>query len=543
MTLRSFIVGLLLLVAAAITVTYNDYELGNTYLSGGNHFPIVAIFIIILFSLVLNPLLKLANPKLMFSQSEIVVIWCMIAAGIGIPASGLLRCLMPFMIAPFYFTDTGGKWVTTFHQYIPDWLVPSKDVKSSIVTMFYEGAGDNPIPWQAWVMPFFGWGIAIMAAYLMMFCLTAIIRKQWVEHERLSFPLAMIPLEISKPPEQGRYFNALMRSPAMWIGAAIPIFFWSLVGFQQFFTFIPTIKSLSWDITNLFGSMKGWDGFIRFYFMPIGVAFLLTTEVSLSLWLFFVLHNVQNIMRVNLGYVDEHQFASKQQIGGFVAFAVVALWTMRRHLRDVLRKAFLGAKDVDDSRECLSYRGAVFGIIAAAGVITGWLYVLGCPPLISLFFLIIVGVILLVLSRLVAQCGMLLVQTTLPNGPLGVVHDVVGGKVITPSGLTGLTFHQAGLYGDTREVMMPSLLNNAKMGENKLNLRKLFFAMMVAVALSYTVSFFSLSYYALLRITSASRENFWRRCYSESAPKSTQAAELKNCDLSRPEIISHVIDP
>jgi len=32
-----------------------------------------------------------------------------------------------------------------------------------------------------------------------MFCITAIIRKQWVEHERLSFPLAQIPLEITRP--------------------------------------------------------------------------------------------------------------------------------------------------------------------------------------------------------------------------------------------------------------------------------------------------------------------------------------------------------
>jgi len=486
MTLRSFLTGLVLLAAAAVAITYNDYEYSNGYLSGGNHFPIIAVFVIVLFSLALNPLLRLFKPEWTFTQSEIIVIWCMIAVGIGIPASGLMRYLMPFMVAPFYFTEAEGKWVTTFHQLVPDWLVPSKDVNSTIVRWFYEGRGKNPLPWEAWVTPFFAWAIVLMAAYLMMFCLTAIIRKQWVEHERLTFPLAQIPLEISRPPQQGHYLNALFRSPIMWLGAGLPIFFWTLAGLNNFYPNVPYINSISWTLTGLFGKMTGWQGMVRFYFMPIGVAFLLSTEVSLSLWFFFFLHNAQRIIRNKFGYAGV-EFEPRQQVGAFFTFAVIGLWTMRHHLKDVLRKAFLGAGDVDDSRESLSYRTAVFGLIIASAVIVGWLYVIGCPPWISLFFLSIVVVILLVLSRLVAQCGLLLVQANFRA--LDLMQDLVGDKAITPSGMTALTFHQASLYGDTREVMMPTLLNNAKMGENRVNLRKLFLAMMVAVVVSYSVSY------------------------------------------------------
>ena len=490
MTVRAFFVGTLLLAASAIAITYNDYQLSNTYLSGGNHFPIIAVFVVILLPLAVNPILRLIKPVWVFAQSEIIVIWCMMAAGIGIPASGLMRYLMPFMVAPFYYTTPDSKWANTFHELIPNWLVPSKDVNSVTVTAFYEGLQKGQdLPWKAWVVPFFGWGIVLMAAYLMMFCLTAIIRKQWVEHERLTFPLAQIPLEISQPPEQGRYFNALFRSPTMWIGAAIPIFFWSLVGLNGFNQNVPFINSVGWPLTGLLSEMTGWSGLCKICFMPIGVTFLLTTQVSLSMWLFFVLNNGQKIARNRFGLPDGAEFQKPQQIGSFIAFAGIAVWTMRRHLRDVLRKAFLGAKDVDDSQEAMPYRTAVVGLIVAMMVIVGWLWKIGCPPGVSFVFLLVACVILLVLSRLVAQCGMLLAQTNFV--PLGLVRNVVGDSAIGPGGLTALTLHQASLYGDTREVMMPALLNNTRMGEKLLNLRTLFLAMMFAVVVSYTVSYVS----------------------------------------------------
>jgi len=223
----------------------------------------------------------------------------------------------------------------------------------------------------------------------------------------------------------------------------------------------------------------------------VGVSFLLNTEVSLSLWLFFVLNNVQKIIRERMGIPHDGMFESRQQMGGYVAFAAISLWTMRNHLRAVVRKAFAGADDVDDSKEGLSYRTAMIGLIAAVAVLVAWLGILGCPPHISLMLLGVIVIALLVLSRFIAQCGLLLVQMTFPPGPLAVVQDLVGDKLITAKGLTAGTFHQAVLYNDTREVLMPTLLNNARMAEGRLNLRSIFIAMMAAVVLSYSVSYVS----------------------------------------------------
>ena len=420
----------------------------------------------------------------------------MLAAGAGVAAFGLMHYLLPILVAPFYYAGQGGKWELLFYQHIPDWLVPSKDPNSPVVTMFYEGikTSGKSVPWMAWVPPFFGWGIVIMAFFALMFCITALIRKQWVENERLTFPLAQIPLEISRDPEPGRYFNSLIRSPLMWVGAAIPIGFWTLWTAHSFLPWFPFVNNVNWTLHGLFYTMlPGWQGYFGLNILAIGVAFLLSTEVSLSLWLFHALSNAQRITRVKMGYTGS-DFETKQQIGGFIAFAAIALWTMRHHLRDVFRKAFLNAADVDDSKEGMSYRTAVFGTIGSTAVIVGWLWRLGCPPHVSLMFMVFAGIVLIVLSRFIAQCGLIFVQTTLPSGPLSIVQGFLGDRAIGPSGLTAITFFQAPIFGDPREVLLPSLINNTKLGEKRLNMRSLFIAMMIAVVLVYPVAYFTQVY-------------------------------------------------
>jgi len=487
MTRRSFTVGLIFVVAFTLAIAHD----GNTPYTGANSFPVLVVFLVIVFSAAVNPVLRRWWPERVFSRAEIVVVWCMLAAGLTVPSCGVLRFLLPFMVAPFYYGTEGGPWDKAFFHHIPDWLVPSKNPHSPIVTMFYEGVGDKAVPLGPWLVPFFGWGVMLMAAFLLMFCMTAIIRKQWVEHERLSFPLARIPLEIAAPPEPGRLFNALFRSPWMWAGAAIPICFWGLHIANSFWPSVPFIPNQTWAWWGVFAGMfpgGAWHGHFMIFFLAIGVMFLLPKDVSLSLWLFFILGAAQRAIRLKLGYIGG-EFGWQQQAGGYFAFAAIAIWVMRRHLKDVFRKAFLGAPDVDDSAEGLSYRFALFGGMAAVLVIVGWLCCIGCDPLPALLLVGVSCVAFLVMSRFIAQCG--LYHISFRPQPLQIVQDFVGNSNIGPKGLTAMTFYQVGLFADQREVLMPSLVNNTKMAEKKLNLRKLFAAMMLAVAISYSLGYFT----------------------------------------------------
>ena len=59
-----------------------------------------------------------------------------------------------------------------------------------------------------------------MSLYLVMISLMVVLRRQWIERERLLFPIVQVPLQMVDQDEEGR--NTFWRNPIMWIGFALP---------------------------------------------------------------------------------------------------------------------------------------------------------------------------------------------------------------------------------------------------------------------------------------------------------------------------------
>ena len=58
---------------------------------------------------------------------------------------------------------------------------------------FYEGlTPPDTIPWSSWTEPLILWGIFFLALYVCMVCVAVILRRQWTERERLSYPLTQV---------------------------------------------------------------------------------------------------------------------------------------------------------------------------------------------------------------------------------------------------------------------------------------------------------------------------------------------------------------
>ena len=66
-----------------------------------------------------------------------------------------------------------------------------------------------------------------------------IVRRQWVEHERLVFPLTQVPLEMLQPPQSGHLLGSLFRNPLLWIGIALPWIVLSTHGLHAYFQLHP----------------------------------------------------------------------------------------------------------------------------------------------------------------------------------------------------------------------------------------------------------------------------------------------------------------
>jgi len=461
-TARSVLASLGILVLMSWAVPYNDYYLRGTFLTG-NHFPLGAVLVLTILILALNPFLGLFSPRARFSSRELVVIWSVLIVCSGIPSSGLSRYFYSLLVGPAYYADNANRWGEYLLPYLHDWLVPSKDGESDVVRYFFEKLPDEePLPWAAWKRPLLCWSVYIFCFYVMMWCLCVILRKQWVERERLNFPLIYLPLEMAATPEKGRRLNSFFRSNYTWVGVLIPIFIHLVNGLHAYFSWVPTFTlriPLRPLLTDVPWSAMQVDS-MYIYLSAVAFAFLIPVDVSLSLWFFYLFLQTEYVVCAAAGKPlggDWDAFAVHQQAGAFLVLAVLLVWRARRHLIDVGRKAFLGDRKVDDSREAMSYRTAVFGLILSVGVMAGWCAFFGMSlgfSLLAIFFMI---AILVALTRLIAQGGLLFIyQNFCPND---ILTTTFGGGVVGPATLGLLAIQNVVFIHDAREVMMPSSLN------------------------------------------------------------------------------------
>jgi hypothetical protein len=119
----------------------------------------------------------------------------MLALAMAINGIGMFGFLTPSLVAPFWFDTPENEWAT-FHPYIPDWFAPRDNM---VVKNFF--LGDSTFlsleHIKAWAVPILTWSSFTFALLFMMLCLNVLVRKQWMEHERLSFPVTTIPLEMA----------------------------------------------------------------------------------------------------------------------------------------------------------------------------------------------------------------------------------------------------------------------------------------------------------------------------------------------------------
>ena len=201
-----------LIVQAAVT-PYNNLYVAGTNIAG-NHFPIGSAFIFTLIILVLNALLKKARQGSELAPAELITIWVMLSVGSGIPYSGLMRYLSPLLVCPTYFATPENEWAELFQRHLPDWLV-IKDPKA--VQYYYEGLpGGMPIPWREWLKPALAWTSFVLVMYFVMICICVLVRKQWVERERYTFPLAQLPVDLAEKPDGDSLVNRFFKNRMMY---------------------------------------------------------------------------------------------------------------------------------------------------------------------------------------------------------------------------------------------------------------------------------------------------------------------------------------
>ena len=152
-----------------------------------SHFPMGLLlpFAVLAF---LNLLVRRPGIARALSRGELRVILGLGLIGAFFLAYGLAGYLVGVIAAPYYFATPENRWADLLHGHVPGWAVLRNEDLAA--TRFYEGVPyQGAMSWGAWVGPLFWWLTLIGAVSWSLLCVMVILRKQWVEHERLEYPL------------------------------------------------------------------------------------------------------------------------------------------------------------------------------------------------------------------------------------------------------------------------------------------------------------------------------------------------------------------
>ena len=491
---RAVAIGVLCVAAIGLIVPYSDLKLQGTWIAAC-HLPIVVFVIQLVLVLAINSGLRLLLPGIMLRPADLAVIYAMMLVGSGIPSFGLTEYLLPTLAGMRYFATPENKWDSAFFSLVPDWLAPSD---SRAVTGFLEGLhpGES-IPWSAWVTPLLAWTGLALVLFLLMGCLSAVFRRQWVEREHLIFPLVQLPLDMLAQ-DDAHHVPAFFRSPLMWAGAAIPLLIHSWNGLHSYFPSLPAIP-LSQGLNHLLTG-RPWNQtgplIIWCHFSIVGFSYLLSSELSFSLWFFFGFFNLLSVALAALGVevppipnYPTRPEAALQMLGAFFVIFGYMVYLVRGQLGEMLAAAAGGGR-ADDASEPMSYRATIWGLAVSCALFVAWTSQAGMAGWFSLCSLVLYSVTALVLTRLVSEGGLLFIQA--PFRPTDIFQTFTGLRWVPVRSLVVASFTERVFMFDLRTFLMPSLMDSYKLArETRLDLRRLMPALAAAVLVAVVTSYVS----------------------------------------------------
>lgn len=490
-TPRVVIISLLLAGLFGYTLPIVDVKLSNTFL-GATHLPPGSIAVLLALLLFINPLLRLLSGlggRLTLSRNEVLTIYITSLFSCLVPGHGAENFFVTTLIAPFYFAAPDNKWLDFLLPNLKPWFTPALrngtyDAQGRLVTEgWYIGLHQGQtIPWEAWLTPLLAWSSLVLATYVMLACLSTILRAQWSQHEALSFPLLRLPMEMTEDMDEKGGWGRLFRNKHMWMGFGIAAFIQIVNGLHFYFPDVPKIPlSIATDpyLTEAPWNQIG-DVPIQVWPMAVGISYLVSSEISFSLWAFYWIMKFQLIGAWSLGYMPQTlpaipgfrgipAFASYQRIGAFIVYAALVLWIGRTHFLHVIKRAFGRVPvTVQEKSEPLSYPIAFWGFVAGFVFVVGWTTVAGVRldaalALWSCYLIIVIG-----LTRLVAETGLLLAQHQwMPLGAMSQLFTSGPGSWLAPSSVVPATFVQTSLVHDLRGFLMPSFVHSFKLAHDR----------------------------------------------------------------------------
>ena len=484
------------LVGAALCVVLNalavrSYALVNRYSGFADHFNTVGVIFLFFCVAALAALVHWLLGLRLLRQTDLVAAYGMLMVGTAIPTMGLGGYLFPLTTGVFYYASPENRWAEFLHPNVPRWLAPQDE---SVIRTLYEGLPKGePIPWAAWVIPLAFWTLFVLALYLASVGVVSLLRRRWVEEERLVYPLAVVPLRLV---EAGGGRGGFFRSRLMWAG-----FFFAFLLLT--YNYAASRLGAGWLPLQLGTRVRfersGVDVLFTFDTLVLGLSYLLNLEVAFSVWVFHLLTLVEKGVFNRIGFrllgpPEPHAAGgsalANQQAGSMLFLALAALWMARRSIRDLLRR---DASRAEEAKGLASSRTALACLVLGVAGMAAFLRATGIPwAMVALLLALALGLMFGV-TRLLAQAGVGRMRA--PASAPALMTNLVGTAPLGDRGLGGLgtSFVWA---GDIQLFVMGTLAQVVKVAsEARRRTRGLFWILGAALVISLVACYGSYLYF------------------------------------------------
>ena len=236
------------------------------------------------------------------------------------------------------------------------------------------------IDWSAWIKPVGAWLILIMGLFVGFLGFNIIMRKQWIENERFTFPMNILPRVLFDADEDDNgNKRSIFLNKILWLGFAITFVLVMLKGIHFYYPNIPApLDANLWG--NTFAS-KVQNPALKAYlssttytvvFCMLAIALLIETDILFTIWISYLIFSLFYLFGYfSFNGINGYPWQFQQSIGSFLAYAILAIVTARHHLKNVFLHIF-GKKKMNDSNEMTSYKSAFVLIIISIASIIGW---------------------------------------------------------------------------------------------------------------------------------------------------------------------------
>ncbi len=293
----------------------------------------------------------------------------------------------------------------------PSWFIP-KDPE--LIRQFYEGATGR-VDLTPWLLPMALWTVFFVVLWFTLLCICSLLRRHWVENERLAFPLVTVPLYITAlTPERIRPRKTIWHEPLMWAGFGIVTIHFITIMLHAANPAVPTLGP-RYNVGQFFTEkpLDALSGYFLFVHNPqlLGLAYFAPQDICFSMFFFFFLIKLLMLTYRVAGWQQPSGFPFfwPMAAGAFSGIALYYTWAGREYIIKLWRSVRLITKAKQaappDPEAPFSYRFAAIGAVLGFGFLCGWYILAGMTWWVPLVFFFLIILFATIFTRGRAEAG------------------------------------------------------------------------------------------------------------------------------------------